>query len=169
MKKTYALSLKKSTILLLVLIAVCIYSCRKDKQETPTVATITNIELSQAKQWYESNYSSSNTTTNGLTTQSTSTTSAPSWDHVFSPAWAKVNTYVIDSITYFELPVVKTNGDFAISRKDIGSAKYDFSKSMSRSSIILRKSKTGYAAYLMTIVADSSYLDGDFSKLANNI
>lgn len=71
-------------------------------------------------------------------------------------------------VTYFELPVAKTEGDLAFSRKNIGNAMFDFTKSYSRSSIILRKSKNGYSAYLMTILADSTYLNGDLTKLNKN-
>ena len=169
MKKIYARS-NLLIVLLLLLVGTIVYSCRKEKQENATEPKITDQQLLLAKTWYKNNFSSSNTIASSLTNRAnaTSTANPPSWDNILSPAWEKANTFVIDSITYFELPAAKTKGDLAFSRKDIGKAMFDFSKSYSRSSIIVRKSKNGYSAYLMTILADSAYLNGDLSKLNKN-
>lgn len=43
-----------------------------------------------------------------------------------------------------------------------------YSKTYTRSSFLLLKGPKGYQAYIMTIVADSSYIKNDPAKLANN-
>lgn len=67
-----------------------------------------------------------------------------------------------------EAPAPK-KGDMAFARNmPANLSKYDFSQSGSLTSMLILKQGKQYVAYAMTIMGDSSYIKGDYSKLANN-
>src|ERR1700733_11098479 len=83
------------------------------------------------------------------------------------PYWDKANAYTIDSLPYIELPALK-RGDMAMSYQSVNPASFDFSKSQSLTSLIIVSKNGNFYMYAMTLLADSSYLNGDDTKLAKN-
>jgi hypothetical protein len=167
MKQPYLKSLKFHLILGFILLCVVfiINSCRKDNSSNKTLSAINTQVVSLAKQWYDAKYPA--TSNNKLITQSTGT-GVQDWTQAFSPYWAKANTFVIDSLTFIELPALK-KGDMAMSLKSgMDPKSFNFSKSGSLTSLIIVNKSGAFYLYAMTILADSAYLKGDYSKVKNN-
>jgi hypothetical protein len=168
MKQPYPkpLTFRLIAVLLVITAALVTHSCKKDRPEVkPPLITITNPMVSQAKQWYDSVYTSVSNTKQ--TTQSTGK-AKHDLSKKFLPNWAKANTFTKDGITYIEIPAIK-NGDMAISfTKPKDTVNFDFSRSGSLTDLVIVKGQNNFNMYVMTILADTSYLKGDYSKLAKN-
>ncbi|MBB5396347.1 hypothetical protein [Mucilaginibacter sp. AK015] len=82
------------------------------------------------------------------------------------PDWPHATRYTRLGKDVIEMPICPDSKFKSILKKKINNQAY--SKSYTRSSYLLLKDVKGYKAYIMTIVADSSYIKGDPGKLANN-
>jgi hypothetical protein len=153
------------TILIIVSAALVIHSCKKDKPELSKTIAINDPTISRAKLWYDSTYTVANTNTK-ISTQSIGKPSND-WNKMFKPYWAKANKFTQDGMTIVELPALK-EGNMAMSFLKVDSSKFDFSKSGSLTSLLIIEYQNNFTMYAMTILADSSYLKGDYSKLQNN-
>ena len=139
-----------------------IYGCRKEAHTgKESATTLIDPALADAKSWYERTYIA-NSNGQSLHTNSTATDLSqkvkPDWQHASN--YARLNQDVI------EMPIDPDSKFGSILKKKVNSHAYD--KSYTRSSFLLLKSEKGYEAYIMTIVADSSYIKKNPAKLANN-
>jgi hypothetical protein len=149
-----------------LLIAFIVHSCKRDNSNNKQQTGVLNTALvNMAKQWYTATYPSTKNT-GKLATESIGGGSNV-WNQTFIPYWNKANTYTIDSLPYIELPALK-RGDMAMSDQNVNPASFNFNKSQSLTSLIIVNKGDTFYMYAMTILADSSYLNGDYSKLAKN-
>ncbi len=142
----------------LILAALVIHSCKRDnKNNSPTADAV-----SQAKAWYESAYPVSGTTGGTLITQTVGGTHdltqwvKPDWQHTVS--YARLGKNVIEMPVD---PASKFGSTLKIGNKLLN-------KAYSRSYFLLLNDGKTYQAYILTILADSSYVNNDLSKLAHN-
>jgi len=167
MNLPYLKSLKFRSLVCFIFLSMVfiIHSCKKEKPSSKTPTVTDSQMISLARQWYDAKYPAVN---NGkLTTHSTGT-GAQDWTKAFSPYWAKANTFIIDSLTFIELPALK-KGDMAMSlRSGIDPKSFNFSKSGSLTSLIIVNKNGTFYLYAMTILADSTYLKGDYDKVKRN-
>ena len=140
------------TILILVATITVIHSCKKDKQEKLPVNTLTDPIISQAKAWYDSVYAAVNNNSK-LATQSVGQKSTHDWSKRFFPDWAKANTYIAGGITYIELPATQVGNMAICFSKPKDTTKFDFSRSGSKTSLLIVKDQNMLSMYAMTIVA----------------
>ncbi|HZY38545.1 MAG TPA: hypothetical protein VFE53_17925 [Mucilaginibacter sp.] len=153
--------------LAVLLAAFIIHSCKKDNssRQQPEVLNLAMVNL--AKQWYNATYPAAKANHTKLATESIGGSGPNAWNQTFVPYWDKANTYTIDSLAYIELPALK-RGDMAMSFQNVNPASFNFSKSQSLTSLIIVNKNGNFYMYAMTILADSSYLNGNYNKLANN-
>jgi hypothetical protein len=153
---------RRWTVLLLFFTAIVIYSCRKN---TDATAGLKDTLISQAKAWYQRVYpallSGTRTTlavdeTNGQT----------DYSQLTQPDWETAGSYTRWGDEVVEAPINSSSGLSIVMQNTSGNINYK--KEYSRSSFVLIKKGTDYKAYIMTILADSSYVKGDPNKLALN-
>lgn len=169
MKKTYSLVSKKAIVLLILLIGVFVYSCRKDKQEKLTEPTIIDQQLLQAKRWYDSTYSIVINSKSNLKVQTTRSTSTGATDYsqLIKPDWQHASSYNRFNKKVIEIPV-DALAKFSSTLINMSTNKTSYKKEYSRSSFILLNDGKNYEAYIMTVLADSAYVKNDLSKLTRN-
>src|ERR1700740_728563 len=84
------------------------------------------------------------------------------------PLWAKATIFTQDGLTFIELPATK-KGDMAMSFKKVkDTANYDFSRSGTMTDLLIVQIQNSFSMYAMTIMADSSYLKGNYNKVYQN-
>lgn len=169
MKKCLKPNLLNLSILCLLSLAITIiYSCRKDHTEnTRPTAVMTDPLVSLAKKWYDSTYVNINNSNTKQATQSDKKY-LHDWSKKFAPYWSKAKIFTEDGTTFIELPAVK-NGDMALLFDHLkDTVNYDFSRSGTMTDLLIIKQQGSFAMYAMTIQADSSYLNGNYSRVYNN-
>ncbi|MCQ6961530.1 hypothetical protein [Mucilaginibacter aquariorum] len=139
-----------------------LYGCRKEiHTEKESATPLIDPTLVDAKSWYERTYIA-NSNGRSLHTNGTSTDLSqkvkPDWQHASN--YTRLNKDVI------EMPLDPNSKFGSILKKKVNNHAYD--KSYTRSTFLLLKSEKGYEAYIMTIIADSSYIKNNPAKLANN-
>jgi hypothetical protein len=138
------------------------YGCRKEVHTGKESATTPiDPKLEEAKSWYEKNYIA-NSSGQALHTNST----GADLSQKVKPDWQHTATYARLGKDVIEMPIDPNSKFGSILKKKVNNHAYD--KSYTRSSFLLLKSEKGYEAYIMTIVADSSYIKNNPAKLANN-
>jgi hypothetical protein len=165
MKYLYLKSLNIRLIvssLIFVGIAFIINSCKKDNSKAQS--TITSAAVSQAKAWYENTYPV-NANGGKLTTQGVN--SNYDYSQVTKPDWNHAATYTRLGKNVIEMPIDPSSSPIYSALSSGGSTGI-YPKENSRSSFILLSDGKKYSAFIMTIMADPSYLKGDLSKLAKN-
>ncbi|MES2267083.1 MAG: hypothetical protein V4520_10000 [Bacteroidota bacterium] len=149
-------------ILIFLGIALCgiIYGCRKDISANfnPAPSIASGPVVSTAKQWYVTNFpkkAKANQTTNAVSGEF-------DLSQFFNPDWDAAKSYTRFDDNVLEMPIdsaskigLQTGSNFP-------------SQNNSRTSVLILKQAGAYNAYLMTIVGDADYLNGDVSKLAKN-
>ncbi|MGN8068222.1 hypothetical protein [Mucilaginibacter sp. SG564] len=143
-------------------IAIIINSCKKDSN-TAQQDKISDPVIAQAKNWYESTYPATNIKLSTLATGShidLSQLIKPDWQH--NASYTRFNRSVL------ELPVDASSVKTAITLSNSPSGNPVYKKEYSRSSFLTLNNGSGYKAYVMTVIADSSYLKGDLTKLDHN-
>jgi hypothetical protein len=156
----------------LMFTAIIIHSCKKDNKNQLQDADITDPNVLVAQAWYNTSYPASAAASTG-TTQATQSTGAQQasadWSKIISPYWSKAIAFTSKKgLNIVEAPALKKS-DMAFARNmPANLSKYDFSQSGSLTSMLILKQGKQHAAYAMTILGDSSYIKGDYSKLANN-
>jgi len=155
--------------LLFLITAFIIHSCKKDGTNQST-ADITDPAVSQAKQWYESTYPVTTALNSKQTTQSVNPISNVPFDYTqhLKPDWQHAATYNRLGAAVIEIPLDASSDKVASDFRDMTNNKVIYKQQYSRSTFLLLNYGTGYNAYIMTIIADSTYLKGNLSKLANN-
>jgi hypothetical protein len=163
MKQPY-LSWRKLGALLLVLTAVIAYSCRKDVNSEDRLSS---AEVSAARSWYESAYPQK--VGGAFTTLSTTTSGEPiDLTQRIKPDWPKGLSYHRLNNDVVEIPIDASSKFSSAFTMGDGRSRTIYNKAYSRSSFLLFKKSSGYEAYVMTIIADSSYVKSDLGKLNNN-
>lgn len=152
-------------IILLTFSLLLINSCRKDEKNTQQTILLPDVSL--ARSWYESTYPA----VTGGDKKSTSAIHPKGTfldlSQFIKPDWQHPVSYVKQSKGVIELPI-DPGSKISSTLKNIVNNNTYADKANSRSSFIFLKDKNGYKAYIMTIIADASYLKNDLSKLANN-
>lgn len=147
-------------VIFIGIIAV-INSCKKDSRAEQQ-NNINDPAVVAAKKWYDSTYPTNN---NKLNTQSTAT--SLDFTRLIKPDWQHSNSYVRYDDDVIEMPIdVSTAAKFGLGLKSESGETYQ--QDYSRSSFLLIKQLGKYNAYVMTIIADPTYLKGDLTKLDHN-
>jgi hypothetical protein len=154
---------KHGIVFIISIVLICFFydSCKKDIHEGQNdPGIITNSDVSKAKTWYENMYSVSNTH------QSTQATIKSDLSQVIKPDWSKNATYNRFNKQVIELPI-DPSSKFTptLNNKTTG---WSSNSAYSRSSFILLNNGSNWDAYVMTLIADSTYLKNDLSKLDRN-
>lgn len=153
----------KKTFLLLfaaTCFVIVINSCKKDSRKE-SQNTVSDPEIAQAKSWYESIYPIN---TNKLSTQAVS--SNLDFNKLIKPDWNHAACYLRFDKKTIELPI-DPSSTFHLSIKNLPGAQGS-NQAFSRSSFLLISNGKNYNAYIMTIIADSTYLKKNLSKLDAN-
>lgn len=146
----------------IVVAALIIHGCRKDHTiNVPKLDEATE----QAKSWYEATYPASTGSSGNLVTQSTDD-EFNSNQHI-KPDWQHSKKYKRGNKDVIELPVDPST-KFNSTLRDRATNRIPYDKNNSRSYFLLFNDGKKYSAYIMTVIADASYLKGDTSKLKNN-
>jgi hypothetical protein len=145
------------------LVAVIVNSCKKDSHTNQQQSVITDPAILQAKNWYESTYPVTNTKLSTLATGAHLDLS-----QLIKPDWQHNTSYTRFNQSVLELPVDASSVKTAISLSNSPNGNPVYKKEYSRSSFLTLNNGTGYKAYVMTVIADSSYLKGDLTKLDHN-
>ncbi len=142
-------------------IALFAYSCKKDaKSNTNTPAALTPAVV-QAKSWYDKLYQKKKTDNLAVSDVGSSTLDLTNW---IKPDWQHASSYLSKNKNVIEIPIDPTV-------KFISTIKYGnyaFNKNYSRSSYLLINDGKSYQAYILTILADSAYVNNDLNKLSHN-
>jgi hypothetical protein len=169
MKTNYApKNIYKGLFLILLLTATTfiINSCKKNIATAP----ITDSKVLQAKAWYESTFPVAvNSKNNQLITQAVGTVSTIDLDYtqLFAPYWDKYADYVRDTKEVVEVPI-EPSAAFATALSNMPGSGAVYKKEYSRTSFLIINDGQKTAAYIMTVIADSSYVKNDLTKLDHN-
>lgn len=160
MKVPSSLSIfSRGNILIATLFIACIInSCKRDSKSASPLPS----DIIQAKAWYENFYPSSVSTSGTPVTQSLNGNRDLS--KLIKPDWQHATSYVSNNKNFIEIPVdpaLKFNSTVKIGNKALNRA-------YSRSSYLLINDGKSYQAYILTIIADSAYVNNDLSKLSHN-
>jgi hypothetical protein len=156
---------EKLTLPSLYLFLCCIVLLNSCKKETSNLSQIRDTEIAQAKGWYEKTYIKNRNISSNLKTSST--VIQLDFSQLLDPEWESGVIYNRFNKAVIEIPIKDQNKfSFSFNEGLVGNVVYK--KENSRSSFLLYKNGTGYDTYLMTIIADDSYLNNDRSKLDRN-
>lgn len=166
MKKHYSKSslFKAGGLLLFAIIVFVIHSCRKD---IPGVLDLNDPEIIQAKAWYESTYPQNavKVNTSPVSSMSIGSTQQPTdLSQIIKPDWQHNSSYVRLNKNVIEMPVDPSSKFSA----GFSGGNIAYKKEYSRSYFLLLKDTKQYQAYVMTVMADSAYVNNDLSKLSHN-
>ena len=165
---TKPLIFKTVTILITICSILVIHSCKKDKPEQQTPA-ITDPLIAQARQWYESTYPvhSGTNVSSRLATQSVGTNTAFDLTQAIKPNWLRGVRYSKLNQDVIQLPVDSpASVNFDLKNMSAGTIYSD--KKYSRTYFLIMNDGNAYQAYVMTVIADPSYVKNDLSKLSHN-
>jgi hypothetical protein len=152
------------------IVAVCIviaffaYSCKKDAKSNANAPVALSPAVAQAKSWYDNLYPKKKTGSlaindNGSGNLDLSQLASPDWN---DPAmYARFDDDVI------EMPLDSAS-KLGIGLTNTSSGPAMYGANYSRSSFLLLKKFDKYSAYIMTVLADPAYLEGDLTKLDHN-
>jgi hypothetical protein len=153
-------------VYLAITTAILIHSCKKDNSQNQN---ITDPEILQAKSWYESSITTTGSNTGGRLnmpgSKALNTTPSTDLTQYISPYWSKGTTYARLNANVVELPAYAASKNVVLSLNTGLTAAQ--AKNTTNSFIILKDS-TGYHAYVMTLIADSSYTKNNPSILTQN-
>lgn len=152
----------KYSLILLIITSCIINGCRKDLTTINSpVANNGVIGIASAKAWYEKNYPI------GGSEKSLHTSSINAdISQIARPDWQHPSSYVRLGEDVIEMPIDAKSKFSSILKKKVNNSTY--SKTYNQSSFLLLKGDKGYKAFIMTIIADSSYIKGNPAKLVNN-
>lgn len=167
MKKFASRATPRSAIgffLLAILSTVLIYSCRKDHSSNATLSA-TDLKIAEAKSWYQHVYPT--TVSNKSSAIRNNALNTTELNQLISPDWQHGNAYTRFNREVIELPA-DPSVNFGSALMDKEKNKLLSNKAYSKSSFILLKSDKGYDAYVMTLIADSDYINKHPEKLDHN-
>jgi hypothetical protein len=147
---------------LVALIAVVFQNCKKDTHVIQQLS-VTNPQIAAAKSWYEKTYPVKSLG-QSLRTSSTGQTDL---SQVIKPDWQHATVYERFNQQVLELPL-DPSVKFSSALKNMTEGKLVSNRDYSRSWYIMLNDGTTYTAYVMTIIADSSYVNNNPDKLSRN-
>ncbi|MDB4924730.1 hypothetical protein [Mucilaginibacter sp.] len=163
---TKSVVIKLCTVLLAGISLFIIHSCKKDLK-TQQEAPLADADIANAKEWYTNAYPLNIAAASNTKLAMQSVNSHRDFSQFMNPDWQHGKKYTRLNREVIELPLdPASKALFAL--KNIENNKLYADKKNSKSSFLLLKNGQGYDAYIMTIIADSDYLKGDYSKLARN-
>jgi hypothetical protein len=165
MKKNYPrkkLLFKLSAVLFTCLMLFVIHSCKKNFTGTDADPQISDPEVQQAKAWYDGAYP----TAANSNIKTMSTGGEVDMTQIIKPNWAHTAKYKRFNKDVIEMPLnAESQVGFALANNPTSTAgpnKY------TKTSYIVLKDGVDYKAYIMTIVADSAYINNDAGKLKSS-
>lgn len=164
MKSAKPKNLVRLTAMLLLLgIAFLIHSCKKDITAKNDTLALSDPAVIAAKTWYENTYP----VTMANSKQTNSFGNDPKdFTQKIKPDWRNSRSYKRFDKDVVEIPIdPSVKFQTALKTEDNRVA---YKKEYSRVSFLLIKNASKYDAYVMTIIADSSYVKNDLSKLDHN-
>ncbi|MDN5284355.1 MAG: hypothetical protein JWR38_629 [Mucilaginibacter sp.] len=90
------------------------------------------------------------------------------YSQVLKPYWQQAANYKRFTDQVIEIPIDPSSVKLSTALGNSASGSEVYKKEYSRSSFLLLNDGQGYKAYIMTIIADPSYLKNDLSKLDHN-
>ena len=125
--------------------------------------------MAQAKSWYESNYPVSAAAKSSLAAQSIPATVKSTGDlsQLIKPDWQNAAKYNRLGKSVIEMPV-DPGVNFGSDIKNATANKAYSNKKYNRSYYLLLNDGKTYQAFIMMIMADSTYVNNNLGKLANN-
>jgi hypothetical protein len=157
--------LKLAAVIMLVITALIIHSCRKDSKQTTSPNT--NIAVDQARAWYESTYPvSTNANTPHQTINSISNTQFDFSQHI-KPAWKYASNYAKLGKNVIEMPL-DSSALLDFNLKNVSATASYYDKKYTRAYFLLMNDGKNYEAYVMMVIADPAYVKNDMTKLAHN-
>ncbi|MFI5139842.1 MAG: hypothetical protein ACHQIM_18615 [Sphingobacteriales bacterium] len=156
--------------------ALIIHSCKKNSADRNGENNLSQ-NINQAKAWYENTYpvnSKYSVNRSVVRTGNSNLNSNPQLNTGFDyskfikPDWKHAASYARFNAGVLELPIDPSSSAIstALSISPHGNALYN--PKYSRSSFLILNDSTGYHAYIMTLIADSAYINNDLSILGRN-
>jgi len=142
-----------------------INSCKKNIATAP----ISESKVLRAKAWYESTFPAANIKKNQMMTQSIGGVNTTNLDYtqLIAPYWDKYTSYTRDNKDVVEVPI-DSSMSFAATLSNAQGGNAIYKKEYSRTSFLIINDGQNTSAYIMTVIADSSYVKNNLSKLDNN-
>ena len=169
MKKLYPKSkdtaFKLCLILMTGLIAV-IYSCKKDvfNSTSPPDQKEQSAFVEEAKGWFERNtviHKEQSLATNAVGGNKRK------WNDALKPDWGKTTVYSKNKGTIIEMPLFSSAVSFLMNTTDGSRATQQ--NNYTKATYIIQKDSAGvFKGWFMVLVADTAYVNGDFTKLGKN-
>lgn len=156
----------KNLLLILVITCISIFyiSCKKNANSIADKNSDQDVD--KAKAWYEAQY---NNKLPGTTVASTGgAVDNRDLSQLIKPDWKNPSVYKKFNNDVIEMSIDPTSTKLSSALKNGTTNQIISNKEYSRSSYIFLNNGTNYQAYVMTLIADSSYVKNDPSKLANN-
>ncbi|PWK80370.1 hypothetical protein LX99_00836 [Mucilaginibacter oryzae] len=156
MKFNFKKSILKIPFFLILLFSIIIYSCRKGNKEPARLPA----PLNDAKSWYESVYPANS----GNSLQNQAAGKSRDLSQWIKPDWQHPVMYNRYGQSVIEMPVdpeAKFGSSYQLNKKRCNPA-------YSRSYYLLMTDGKKREAYILTIIADSAYINNDLSKLDHN-
>ncbi len=152
-------------VLLAGLVLFVVHSCRKDANHNDSLdPQITDTEVLAAKNWYESAYPQSAATPEKLRTLGTGNSGHA--DQFIKPNWRHAAKYKRFNNDVIEMPL-DSAGKFNFTLQNATANKIIAAK-FTKTTYLVFKTDSGYQAYIMLVIADSAYVNNDFSKVSLN-
>jgi len=167
MKINNTLKKLSAAVFFTFIIVLILHSCKKDNRGANT-STIGPPVISQAKAWYESTYPATLVAAANVKTRALNAASNGIFDYTqhIKPDWVRGASYTRYNTGVVELPIDPASQKISSDFKNMTNGNVLYNKKYSRSSFLLLYDGKGYQAYVMTIIADSAYVNNDMSKLA---
>lgn len=139
-------------------------SCKKDPGKQQQSKSLDSALL-QAKNWYEATYPVKET--GKLTLQSLAASADKDYSQYIKPDWNHAKSSERFNQKVIEMPV-DPSGTIGFTWQNKIDNRVFYQKEYSRSYYLLLNDGSKYDAYIMTVIADSSYVKNDLSKLDRN-
>ncbi|MFA6084932.1 hypothetical protein [Mucilaginibacter sp.] len=153
------------SVLLLFLSALIIYSCKKELAQSIVQPGENDPVLSEAKNWFEATYPVTALTNN--TIKPASTGNKRKWSDGVGPDWSKAAIYKKNKESIIEMPLANSIIAFVVNVID--TTKINLASNYTKTSYVVSKDSTGkFRSWFMVIIADTNYVNGNFSKVAIN-
>ncbi|WP_184550047.1 hypothetical protein [Mucilaginibacter sp. FT3.2] len=149
----------------LFVLAVFIYSCKKDVRSNTNNKDQLSTTVIQAKLWYENTYPKKKRPAN-ISIQNLDTNNVD-LSQIVNPDWSNASSYSRFDDDVIEMPLDSAS-KLGIDLTNALAAQSVYQNKYSHKSILLLKQFDKYNAYIMTIIAAPSYLKGEMSKIDHN-
>lgn len=157
-----------TALLFLFILSTVIYSCRKELKMVPLSAA---DSVDAARSWYESIYPVNNLVgvNNKTTTLGVNSIGSTAFDYsqYIKPDWNHAGKYKRFGKDVIEMPV-DASCLLYYGLKNANTGQQISAKENSRAWFLLLNDGKAYNAYVMVLIGDPGYINGDPSKISNN-